>query len=350
MRTADFSFDLPDELIAQEPAALRSGSRLLCLDGSNGALVDSTFTSIEHRLATGDLLVMNDVRVMRARLRATKASGGAAEVLVERVLTDGSCLAHIRASRAPKSGSDVCFEGGARATVMGRQDDLFELDLDDGFAWHDLMREHGHVPLPPYIRRDDGALDAERYQTVYARDEGAVAAPTAGLHFDDELLARLRAKGVELGYLTLYVGAGTFAPLRVEHLDEHRMHAERVVVTEDLCQQVRSTRERGGRVVAVGTTCVRALETASHAGSSRLSPVDEDTRLFIRPGYGFRCVDAMVTNFHLPESTLLMLVCAFAGTEHVLAAYRHAVANRYRFFSYGDAMFVTACPSARPPG
>ncbi len=344
MRRADFTFDLPPELIAQRPLAERSASRLLCLDAASGAIDDATFTELPGRLRAGDLLVFNDTRVIPARIHGRKASGGRVELLVERLLGGGRLLALVRCSKAPRTGGVLQLDGGVRATVTGRRDDLFELELEEGvdaLAW---LERDGHVPLPPYIARADDATDLERYQTVFAARPGAVAAPTAGLHFDAALLARLHDAGLATARVTLHVGAGTFQPVRAERLADHRMHAEWLEVPQATCDAVAATRARGGRVVAVGTTTVRSLETAARDGTLR--PFTGETSLFITPGYRFRVVDLMVTNFHLPESTLLMLVCAFAGTRHVLAAYRHAVAARYRFFSYGDAMLVSRAAEA----
>jgi S-adenosylmethionine:tRNA ribosyltransferase-isomerase len=338
MQRSDFHYDLPGGLIAQRPLPQRGASRLLGLDGATGRVWDLAFADLPRLLKPGDLLVFNDTRVMRARLLGRKPSGGRVEILIERLLSDREALAQLRASKAPKAGSWILLAGGERLEVRGRDEDLFHLgSLDAGLEV--LMARHGHVPLPPYIRRPDEASDLERYQTVYGRREGAVAAPTAGLHFDEPMLARLGAAGVRTVHVTLHVGAGTFQPVRTERLEEHVMHQEWLEVDAAVCDAVAETRAGGGRVVAVGTTSVRALESA--AGEGALSPFRGDTRLFIHPGYGFRLVDAMVTNFHLPESTLLMLVCAFGGFPQVMAAYRHAVEQGYRFFSYGDAMFLT---------
>ncbi|TVT57358.1 MAG: tRNA preQ1(34) S-adenosylmethionine ribosyltransferase-isomerase QueA [Sedimenticola thiotaurini] len=337
MQTSDFHYELPDELIAQFPTRNRQDSRLLHLPAGVQEAVDRQFTDLPSLLNPGDLLVFNDTRVMRARLYGRKESGGRVELLIERVLEPERGLAHIKASKSPKPGNLILLDGGGVLEVLGREDDLFlvaavELDLPS------LMAQSGHIPLPPYIERDDEALDVERYQTVYSRREGAVAAPTAGLHFDQAMLTRLDDLGVEQAHVTLHVGAGTFRPVRVDRLEEHVMHSEYVEVSEAVCEQVRATRTRGGRVIAVGTTSVRSLESASQEGE--INPFYGDTRLFITPGYKFRSVDAMVTNFHLPESTLLMLVSAFSGYERIMAAYRHAVEQRYRFFSYGDAMLL----------
>jgi len=342
MRRSEFHYDLPPELIAQHPLPERGASRLLALDGTHGGLQDLLFADLPSLLRPGDLLVFNNTRVMRARLFGRKDSGGEVEVLLERLTGPRQALAQVRASKAPKPGRLILLADGARLAVLGREDDLFLLEsLDEPFT--DLMERQGHLPLPPYIERADDAADAERYQTVYATREGAVAAPTAGLHFDQPMLARLRRIGVGRAEVTLHVGAGTFQPVRVDDLEQHRMHAEWLEVSKGACAAVESARASGGRIVAVGTTSVRSLETAAAAGGEGdgLKPFRGDSRLFIRPGYRFRVVDAMVTNFHLPESTLLMLVSAFAGYDQVLAAYRHAVAERYRFFSYGDAMFLS---------
>jgi len=338
MRRSDFHFDLPESLIAQRPLPERGASRLLYLDGPSGAVRDLAFADLPRLVKPEDLLVFNDTRVMRARLFGCKRSGGRVEILIERLLNDRAALAQVRANKAPKAGTLIPLGGGERLEVAGRNGDLFHLhSLDAGFA--DLMARHGHVPLPPYIRRPDEASDLERYQTVYGQREGAVAAPTAGLHFNASMLARLAERGVGIVYLTLHVGVGTFQPVRVERLEEHVMHREWLEVGQAVCDVVTATREAGGRIIAVGTTSVRGLESAARDGDLR--SYRGDTRLFIRPGYRFRVVDAMITNFHLPESTLLMLVSAFGGLEQVLAAYRHAVRQSYRFFSYGDAMFLT---------
>lgn len=338
MQRSDFRFQLPPELIAQRPLPERAGSRLLVLDGPTGVSSDRLFRDLPRLLAPGDLLVFNDTRVLPARLHAHKETGGRVEVLVERVLGARSAVAHLRASRTPRPDTALVLPGGERLRVTGREEGLFVL-ASEGVDVAELLDRHGHMPLPPYIERADDAADRERYQTVYGRRAGAVAAPTAGLHFDGAMLARLKAMGVSFARVTLHVGAGTFQPVREEDLDKHRMHAEWLEVSAEVCEQVAATRARGGRVIAVGTTSVRSLETAAASGEP--APYRGDSRLFIRPGYRFRVVDALLTNFHLPESTLLMLVCAFAGYESVMAAYRHAVAARYRFFSYGDAMFLT---------
>ena len=337
MKRRDFFYELPRELIAERPLAARSASRLLVLDRASGAIQDRMFRDLPGLLAPGDLLVFNDTRVIPARLFATKPTGGAVELLVERLTGARRALAHARSSKPLRDGTTLACDGGASATVLGRAGDLFELEFDASAS--ELLERAGHVPLPPYIERADEPGDRERYQTVYAREPGAVAAPTAGLHFDDDTFQALAARGIERAFVTLHVGAGTFQPVRAERLEDHRMHAERAVVGEDAAAAVAAARARGNRVVAVGTTAVRSLEAAADEAGV-VHPLDAEVDLFITPGYRFRAVDAMVTNFHLPESTLLMLVCAFAGHAETLAAYRHAVAEKYRFFSYGDAMLV----------
>lgn len=346
MQRSDFHFDLPDELIAQYPSEDRGASRLLCLDGNTGQLRDRQFRQLSGLLSPGDLLIFNDTRVIPARLYGHKASGGAVEILVERVLSPQRVLAHVRASKSPKPGSSLILAEGIRLEVAGRQDALFELAFPGPLTAMEVLTRHGSIPLPPYIDRQADEADRERYQTVYARREGAVAAPTAGLHFDQAMLDDLAAMGVASAFVTLHVGAGTFQPVRVDDISQHHMHSEYLEVDPSVCQRVAETRAAGGRVVAVGTTSVRALESAARDGE--LAPYAGDTDIFIYPGYEFRVVDAMITNFHLPESTLLMLVSAFAGYEHTLAAYRHAVQQAYRFFSYGDAMFITRQCGAKP--
>ncbi|CDI02699.1 MAG: tRNA preQ1(34) S-adenosylmethionine ribosyltransferase-isomerase QueA [Candidatus Competibacter denitrificans] len=343
LQRQDFYFDLPSELIAQQPPAQRGDSRLLALDGATGQVADQRFSDLLELLRPDDLLVFNDTRVIPARLSGRKASGGRVELLVERVLDEQRALVQIRANRAPKPGSLLVFDAGGTAIVVDRQQDLFEIRVDIDQPLPTWLEQHGRLPLPPYITREPTAHDAERYQTVYARQPGAVAAPTAGLHFDQALLTRISEMGVASTFITLHVGAGTFQPIRMEQITEHVMHAERFAITPETCEQIRATQERGGRVIAVGTTTLRALETASDEQGVP-QPGPDETRIFIYPGYRFRCVDALITNFHLPESTLLMLVAAFAGRAAILEAYRHAVAAGYRFFSYGDAMFITRAP------
>jgi S-adenosylmethionine:tRNA ribosyltransferase-isomerase len=341
MQRSDFHYELPPELIAQVPLAERRASRLLVLDGATGAVDDRLFADLPQLLRAGDLLVFNDTRVLPARVIGRKPTGGRVELLLERLLGPRSALVHLQASHKPSPGGFVELPGGARARVGGRRAELTEIELDRDLI--PFLEAHGQTPLPPYIARPPDAADRERYQTVFARAPGAVAAPTAGLHFDAALLDALVARGVDRAFVTLHVGAGTFAPVRTERVEDHELHAEWLEVTAETCAAVERCRERGGRVVAVGTTSVRALETAALGG--KVTPVSGDSRLYIYPGFEFRVVDAMVTNFHLPESSLLMLVCAFAGRQQTLAAYAHAVAQRYRFFSYGDAMLVT--PGAR---
>ncbi|MGD8908348.1 MAG: tRNA preQ1(34) S-adenosylmethionine ribosyltransferase-isomerase QueA [Chromatiales bacterium] len=339
MQLSDFDYELPESLIAQHPETERRNSRLLALLDGEMQARDLVFRDLPSLLRAGDLLVFNNTRVMAARLFGRKETGGRVELLIERVVSARQALAHIRASKTPKSGSCLRIgDPGYEVFVVGRQDELFELHLEQG-DFYQLMAQEGHMPLPPYIQRGDEAFDQERYQTVYAQRPGAVAAPTAGLHFDRAMLDQLALEGVEQVELTLHVGAGTFQPVRNEKLDDHVMHSEWLEVDEAVCRKVGETRARGGRVVAVGTTSVRGLEAASAGGELR--PYRGETRLFIRPGYRFHSVDALITNFHLPRSTLLMLVAAFAGYERVMGAYRHAVEQRYRFFSYGDAMFLT---------
>jgi len=346
MQRSDFNYELPPELIAQVPLAERRASRLLVLDGATGALADRAFADLPELLAAGDLLVFNDTRVLPARVIGRKPTGGRVECLLERLLAPKRALVHLRASHTPQPGAELELPDGARARVAARAGELFELELDRDVVPY--LEAHGQTPLPPYIARAPDAADRERYQTVFARASGAVAAPTAGLHFDSSVLDALAARGIERAFVTLHVGAGTFAPVRADRIEDHELHAEWLEVSAATCGAVDRCRRDGGRVVAVGTTSVRALETAARGG--RLVPFAGDSRLFIYPGFEFRVVDRLVTNFHLPESSLLMLVAAFAGREHTLAAYRHAVAERYRFFSYGDAMLVTPQPGARSGG
>ena len=338
MRLSDFDYVLPPELIAQHPAAERTASRLLHLD-AHGRLADRQFTDIVGLIDPGDVLVVNDTRVIKARLRGRKDTGGEVEVLVERVLDANRALAQVRASKAPRPGRVLIVGRGVQAEVLGRQGEFFELRFEEGVL--DVLAREGDVPLPPYITHQALADDEARYQTVYAREPGAVAAPTAGLHFDPALLEALRAKGVAIASLTLHVGAGTFQPVRVEDISRHVMHSEWYTIPEATVDAVRRAREKNGRVVAVGTTALRALEAAA-AGREEGIPAAgaAETSIFITPGYRFRVVDRLVTNFHLPRSTLLMLVSAFAGREAICRAYEHAVAHRYRFFSYGDAMLI----------
>jgi len=340
----DFHYDLPAELIAQDPLPERAASRLLVLDGASGALVDHRFVDLPELLRAGDLIVRNDTRVLPARVRGRKDSGGQVELLFERLLGPHRFLAQLRASKSTPAGRQITLSGGACATVRGERDGFVELELDRDVL--DYLAAHGEVPLPPYIRRPADLRDRERYQTIFARELGAVAAPTAGLHFDAALFDRVHARGVATADITLHVGAGTFQPLRSRELAAHRMHPEWLSVPETTVAQIMACRARGGRVIALGTTVARALEAAAAGGT--LAAYQGETRLFIYPGFRFRAIDALITNLHLPQSTLLMLVAAFAGVEHTLAAYRHAVLERYRFFSYGDAMFVTPARPASP--
>ena len=334
---ADFDYDLPPELIAQFPLPERTASRLLAVDGDK--LEDRRFSEIAQLLRAGDLLVFNDTRVLHARLHGVKDSGGRVEVLIERPVGRHEALAQIRASRAPWPGSRLVLEGVLEVSVVAREGAFFLLRFPGPEDLVDLLERHGKLPLPPYIQRQSEDADEARYQTVYARNRGSVAAPTAGLHFDAPLLDALRAKGVDFAWLTLHVGAGTFQPVRVEDLAHHRMHRERYVIPVDTANALAAARARGGRIVAVGTTSLRALEAAAQEGEILAGP--GETELFILPGFRFRTADALITNFHLPKSTLLMLVSAFGGLENLRRAYAHALAERYRFFSYGDAMFIT---------
>jgi S-adenosylmethionine:tRNA ribosyltransferase-isomerase len=337
MQKSLFRFDLPPSLIAQEPVEPRTAGRLLVLVGSGGPQ-DFRFYQLPTLLRPGDLLVFNDTRVVPARLFGAKDSGGRVEMLLERVLDARRILAQLRASKPPRPGTCIDFEGGARARVLARREAFYELEFEGPQPATDILEASGHMPLPPYIARADRPADRQRYQTVYARATGAVAAPTAGLHFDAALLGELDALGVERAFVTLHVGAGTFQPLRVDDIREHVMHSEWLTVSAETAARVNAARAQGRRVIAVGTTVVRALESAARFG--RVEAFAGETRIFIYPGYRFQTIDALLTNFHLPESTLLMLVCAFGGRERVLDTYRHAVENKYRFFSYGDAMLV----------
>ena len=338
MNKSDFHFDLPSEMIAQRPLAERSASRLLVVDAAARRFEDCRFTDLATLVRPGDLLVFNDTRVLPARLFGHKESGGAVEILIERVTGAHEARAQLGVSKKPKAGTRIVLQDGTEVSVLGRDGEFFLLRFETIEPLEKLLLRVGRMPLPPYIDRAAEAADDERYQTVYARESGAVAAPTAGLHFDEALLQVLRERGIDSGYVTLHVGAGTFQPMRAERLEDHTMHREWLNVGAQLVEQVRRTRARGGRVVAVGTTVVRALESASCAGE--LKPFAGETQIFIFPGYRITSVDALITNFHLPESTLLMLVAALVGRELILDAYRHAVEQRYRFFSYGDAMLI----------
>ena len=357
MRVSDFSFDLPEALIARYPKAERSASRLMTINGNSGAITDGVFTDIVAQLNAGDLLVFNNTRVIPARMFGQKASGGKIEVLIERILDQNTALAHIRASKSPKVGNELFLtkepgsevdneDGGVKikATMVARHGALFELKFHGEQSVLDILDDIGHMPLPPYIDRPDEDSDKERYQTVYNEKPGAVAAPTAGLHFDQPLLEKIKAKGIELAFVTLHVGAGTFQPVKVDEIADHVMHAEYVEVSDEVIAQITKTKAAGGRIVAVGTTSVRSLESAAKAAKDKgesLGAFYGDTDIFITPGYQFQLIDALVTNFHLSESTLLMLVSAFSGYDHIMPAYQHAIDKEYRFFSYGDAMFLT---------
>jgi len=346
VKKSDFHYDLPEALIAQAPLPERSASRLLCVPPGAAPFDDNHMRNLPALLQPGDLLVFNDTRVLPARLFGQKETGGRVEILIERLLAGQEARAQVSASKSPKAGSRILLDAGGTAEVLGREGEFYRLRFDVEGSLESWLLHAGRMPLPPYIRREPGSDDAERYQTVFAREVGAVAAPTAGLHFDDALLAALRERGVQFGHVTLHVGAGTFQPMRVDDLRDHRMHSEWLNVGAGLVEQVRRTRATGGRVIAVGTTVVRALESAmrasvDHAGhEGELRPFAGETQIFIFPGYRIKSVDALITNFHLPESTLLMLVSAFAGRERVFAAYAHAMRERYRFFSYGDAMLL----------
>lgn len=338
VKKSDFHFDLPPELIAQQPLAERSASRLLVLGPGAAALADHNLRELPGMLRAGDLLVFNDTRVLPARLFGRKESGGAVEIMIERVTGTHEATVQLGVSKKPREGAAITLADGSLARVLGRDGEFFHLRFESREPLEKLLPRLGSMPLPPYIQREAGTLDEDRYQTVFAREPGAVAAPTAGLHFDEALLATLAAHGIESAHITLHVGAGTFQPMRAEKLEDHEMHREWLNVGAELVEKVRHTRARGGRVIAVGTTVVRALESASREGE--LKPFAGETRIFIFPGYRFTSIDGLLTNFHLPESTLLMLVSAFAGHQRTLDAYRHAVKQRYRFFSYGDAMLV----------
>ncbi|EGQ8023920.1 tRNA preQ1(34) S-adenosylmethionine ribosyltransferase-isomerase QueA [Vibrio vulnificus] len=345
MQVSDFHFDLPDELIARYPQSERTASRLLQLNGNTGAVKDGSFKDVLELVQAGDLVVFNNTRVIPARMFGRKESGGKLEVLVERMLDEKRFLAHVRSSKSPKPGTLVFLgeEDQYSAEMVARQDALFELHLKADKTILEVLEEIGHMPLPPYIDRPDEDADKERYQTVYNQKPGAVAAPTAGLHFDNQLLEQIKAKGAEFAYVTLHVGAGTFQPVKVDNILEHHMHSEYAEVSQEVVDAIKTTKARGGRVIAVGTTSVRSLESAAQESlknGTELMPFFGDTEIFIFPGYQYQLVDCLITNFHLPESTLIMLVSAFAGYDHTMNAYQHAVANQYRFFSYGDAMFI----------
>ncbi len=335
---ADFHFELPDELIARYPTENRTDSRLLCLDGTSRAIEHRHFYQLVEQLNPNDLLVFNNTRVIPARIFGQKVTGGKIEVLIERIDSETQALAHVRSNRTPKLNTEITLDNGVKLLIKARKESLFELELQNT-DWQSVMAEVGHMPLPPYIDREDELEDKERYQTVYSKIDGAVAAPTAGLHFDDDLLVKIRAKGVDTTFVTLHVGAGTFSPIRVDDITKHKMHSEWFELSQEVCDKVNQTRKKGGRVIAVGTTSVRCLESASKGG--QIEPTQGETDIFIYPGYQFQSVDALITNFHLPESTLMMLVSAFSSKDTILKAYNEAVYQKYRFFSYGDSMFIT---------
>jgi len=337
VQLTSFDFDLPPGQIAQYPVAQRRDARLLVACGKDGGQDDARISDLPSLIEAGDLVVLNNTRVIPARLHGRKTTGGVVEILIERIISDHHALVQVRSSRPPRIGTKIVLEPHGDLTISGRSDRFFVVESEPSLE--DLLEEVGHVPLPPYISRTDEYLDAERYQTVYASKPGAVAAPTAGLHLDREMLGELIAKGAELAYVTLHVGAGTFQPIRTANIASNKLHSERVEVKDDVCRAINRTKARGGRVVAVGTTTVRALETAGDK-EGQINAFSGETRLFIRPGYKFGMVDALLTNFHLPRSTLLMLVCAFGGSTRVMSVYDHAIKSGYRFFSYGDAMWI----------
>lgn len=343
MRTQDFDFYLPEALIAQHPTKTRSASRLLFINGKTGKISDQLFVDLPQHLNAGDLLIFNDTKVIKARLFGNKSSGGAIEMLIERVIDTHHVMAHIRASRAPKAGTILLLADAFKAEVLGRNDDLFHVKFIGDIPVLDLLERFGALPLPPYISHNAEAEDEARYQTVYAKHAGAVAAPTAGLHFDETMLAKLKEKGVNIAYVTLHVGAGTFQPVRVENIHEHKMHSEIYNIPPETVEMIESTKKKGGKIVAVGTTSMRTLESAAQPERLFLGKIkhgQDETDIFITPGYEFKIVDKLITNFHLPKSTLLMLVSAFAGFDEIKNAYAHAVKQEYRFFSYGDAMLL----------
>lgn len=346
MLRSDFNFELPKELIAVYPSEKRTGCRMLCLDGNSGALEDRHFYDLKNYLNPGDLLVFNDTKVIPARMYGKKDTGGNVEILIERITSLTSALAHMRASKAPKEGCMITVEGGEKFLVEGRQGELFKIATEDGRSILEVLNAVGHIPLPPYIDRPDEKIDSERYQTVYSKNPGAVAAPTAGLHFDKQQLEELKTMGVKQAFVTLHVGAGTFQPVREDDIKNHHMHSEFVHLSQEVADAVIETHRSGHRVIAVGTTAVRSLESAALYAAKQgvkeeIVPFSNDTSIFIYPGIDYRVVDGLITNFHLPESTLIMLVSAFAGFKTTMNAYRHAVEDRYHFFSYGDCMFIT---------
>ncbi len=343
MLRSDFNFDLPKSLIANFPSKERTACKMLCLDGNTGLVEDKIFIDLESYVKEGDLLVFNDTKVIPARFYGKKETGGAVEFLIERILSSNKALTHIKASKSPKVDTYIILDNDVKIKVVGRDNDLFLIETDVDLL--ELLNDVGHIPLPPYIERADEDIDKDRYQTVYSKHEGAVAAPTAGLHFDKEQIENLQKKGVSVAYVTLHVGSGTFKPVREDDILKHHMHKEYVSLSNEVAQKVIETHKRGGRVIAVGTTAVRSLESAAlYAKENNLGEICEffnDTSIFIYPGYKYNVVDCLITNFHLPESTLIMLVCAFAGYKNTMNAYEHAVKSNYKFFSYGDCMFIT---------
>lgn len=338
MSLDDFDFDLPPELIAQFPLASRSASRLLHLDKTSGAIVHSNFKELPNLITAKDLLVFNDTKVIPARLFATKPTGGKVEILVERISENNKILAQIKTSKALKNGAILLLDTENFFIVSGRQDNFFILLLNANLTIAEILTKFGQIPLPPYIEHQPTESDKDRYQTIYAKHDGAVAAPTAGLHFDQELMLALAQKNIRTAFLTLHVGAGTFQPIRTQNFAEHKMHKEYINVSEAICQQITTTKQNGGRIIAVGTTSARALESASLTG--KIKPYNGDTDIFIYPGYKFNCVDALITNFHLPKTSLLLIISALAGKDNIIHAYQEAIQQKYRFFSYGDSMVI----------
>jgi S-adenosylmethionine:tRNA ribosyltransferase-isomerase len=338
MKRSDFFYELPQELIAQHPLQHREDSRLLCLSRENSEMMDRRFHHLPSLLQPGDLVVFNDSKVIPARLFGQKDTGGKVEILIERIIDNKNVLAQVRASKSLRTKARICLEDDHVLLVVGRQDEFYKLQIESDSEIFSLLENFGHIPLPPYIKRDDANEDKDRYQTVYAKNPGAVAAPTAGLHFSREIIQQLSDNNIQTAYVTLHVGAGTFQPVRCDEIEDHKMHKEWYLVSEELCNQIEATRQRGGRVIAVGTTVVRTLESAMNNG--KLNPTSGDTDIFIYPGYEFKLIDGLITNFHLPESTLLMLISAFASKELIMNAYQHAISKKYRFFSYGDAMLI----------
>ncbi|CAM4375858.1 MAG: S-adenosylmethionine:tRNA ribosyltransferase-isomerase [Legionellaceae bacterium] len=339
MKLSDFNFDIPKDLIALYPNPERSSSRLLCLNGKTGDVNHTYFSNVIDFLTKDDLLIFNNTKVIPARLFGEKNTGGKVEILVERILSSHQALVHIRASKTPKDGTKIFLDKEISIEVLGRQDNLYLIHFLSTENILSVLQKVGHIPLPPYIDRQDTGFDVERYQTVYAKQEGAVAAPTAGLHFDENLLQKVKDKGIDMDFVTLHVGSGTFQPVRCDIIENHKMHSEYMIITESVCEKIRKTKSQGGNIIAVGTTSLRCLETASQGGD--IVPYEGETDIFIYPGYKFHCVDKLITNFHLPQSTLLMLVSAFSGYDNIMAAYQEAIKQGYRFYSYGDGMLLS---------